>query len=112
MQTLNTTDHRTSRILVWLAFSPLGLVGLPRYLYQGNIGMIKTIFFYYFLVILVCKIGILHMVGQLAPSWTANFSVASNWMLGLVMFMHLGIYLDELRFFKSIGPGQKLPNGN
>lgn len=106
----NNLTPQQANNLFWLALSPLGLLGLARYQYEGNIGFMREVFILYLGFGVLGYFGLLHFFQQVSPDSTIFLAIAIRWSLWISVFFHAVTYLGEAQFFYDLR--NKLKNIN
>ena len=98
----NNLTYQQANNLFRLAISPLGLLGLPRYFYEGNIGFMRETFLLYFGFCILGYFGLLHFFQQVSPSDSTLLATVINWGLWGSVFFHIVMYIGEVQFFYDL----------
>jgi len=88
--------------LFWLALSPLGLLGLARYQYEGNIGFMREVFILYLSFGVLGYFGLLHFFQQVDPNHSLFAAKLTTWGLWGSVISHFLTYLGEAQFFYDL----------
>lgn len=98
----NNLTYQQANNLFRLSLSPLGLLGLARYQYEGNIGFMREAFILYFAFGILGYFGLLHFFQQVSPSDSTLLATAINWGLWGSVVFHIVMYIGEAQFFYDL----------
>jgi hypothetical protein len=98
----NNLTYQQANNLFWLSLSPLGLLGLARYQYEGNIGFMREAFILYFAFGVLGYFGLLHFFQQVSPDNSNLLATAISWGLWGSVVFHVVMYIGEAQFFYDL----------
>lgn len=89
-------------ILFKLSVSPLCIIGTPRILYSKSLGYFGDVFKIYFVLFIVGKIGLIHLLAQISSPSLGLANTTLNVLIGFAIFGHLCILMNEITFFNAL----------
>ncbi len=98
----STISQSKANLLFKLSVSPLAIIGLPRFLYSNSLGNFGDVFKIYFVLFIVGKIGLIHMLDQISSPSLGLANSTLNVLIGLAIFGHICIAMNEIAFFNAL----------
>lgn len=98
----STISQSKANLLFKLSVSPFGIIGLPRILYSKSLGNFGDVFKIYFVLFVVGKIGLIHLLDQISsPSLGLAFTTL-NVLIACAIVGHICIVMNEIAFFNAL----------